>query len=136
MKAYEGGDLSTAERVKNELEEDQRQRRKVMENEGKEHEVKFFHHVGDGGPDSGEWVYNSGEKSYWNRRKNQDWDDLLKLWFNLSSELLREGISTISEGSSKAPVANPISVFIVPPANPPPGEFMKPKPFLFLNNRN
>lgn len=80
MKAYEGGDLSTAERVKNELEEDQRQRRKVMENEGKEHEVKFFHHVGDGGPDSGEWVYNSGEKSYWNRRKNQDWDDLLKLW--------------------------------------------------------
>ncbi|KAF6071351.1 Oxysterol-binding family protein [Candida albicans] len=43
-----------AETLKNKLEQDQRDRRKQLE--------------------------TAGEKSYWNRRKKGDWDDLIKLW--------------------------------------------------------
>lgn len=81
LKAYLKADIESAETLKNKLEEDQRTRRKENETSGKDHQPLFFHHVGnDSAADSGEWVYSRGEKSYWNRRANGDWDDLLKLW--------------------------------------------------------
>ena len=79
--AYLKSDIPKAEKLKNELEENQRTRRKELEQSAKKYKPMFFHHIGNSSsPDSGEWVYNRGEKSYWNRRANQDWDDLLKLW--------------------------------------------------------
>lgn len=81
IKAYLDVDLDKAEDIKCKLEEDQRVRRKEMEQTSKKHKPVFFHHIGSSSdPDSGEWVYTRGEKSYWNRRPKQDWDDLLKLW--------------------------------------------------------
>lgn len=80
MKVYEQGNIPEAEELKNQLEERQRERRKELEESGKEHVPKFFKHTGGTSPDSGEWVYITGEKSYWNRRKKQDWDDLVRLW--------------------------------------------------------
>lgn len=80
MRVYEQGDISKAEALKNQLEERQRERRKELEESGKDHVPKFFKHTGGSSPDSGEWVYITGEKSYWNRRKNHDWDDLVRLW--------------------------------------------------------
>lgn len=80
MKVYLEGNIEEAERLKNELEEGQRVRRKEFEASGTQHEPKFFHQVGDTAPDSGEWVYTTGEKSYWNRRQKKDWDDLTVMW--------------------------------------------------------
>lgn len=85
MKVYEQGKIEEAEALKNKLEEDQRHRRREYEHSGKKYEPKFFHHVGSGHhadhhPDSGEWVYTTGENSYWNRRKNQNWNDLPQMW--------------------------------------------------------
>jgi hypothetical protein len=78
--AYEKGDVESAEALKQKLEEDQRTRRKEVEESGGKHEPLFFTHVGGTTPDSGEWVVKTGPKSYWNRRKNGDWDDLPQLW--------------------------------------------------------
>lgn len=81
IKAYLDVNLDKAEEIKCKLEEDQRVRRKEMEQAGTKHKPLFFHHVSNSSEaDSGEWVYVKGEKSYWNRRPDQDWDDLLKLW--------------------------------------------------------
>lgn len=81
IKAYLAKDIDTAETVKCDLEESQRTRRKEMEQSGKKHKPAFFHHIGTSlEPDSGEWIYSRGEKSYWNRRVNQDWEGLIKLW--------------------------------------------------------
>lgn len=76
LRTYEKGNTDEAEDLKSKLEEDQRQRRKENEATKTEHEPKFF--VPD--LETGEWAYRRGEKSYWNRRKTQDWNDLLKLW--------------------------------------------------------
>ena len=78
MKVYENGDVAQAEILKGELEEGQRQRRKELETIDQPHVPTFFKNTEEDG--SGDWVYITGEKSYWNRRKNQDWDDLVKLW--------------------------------------------------------
>ncbi|ODV81979.1 uncharacterized protein CANTADRAFT_43624 [Suhomyces tanzawaensis NRRL Y-17324] len=80
IQVYERGNVDEAERLKVQLEEDQRTRRKDMETAGATHVPQFFKHVGGDEPDSGEWVYIKGEKSYWNRRKNGDWDGLTQLW--------------------------------------------------------
>ncbi|KAK6465254.1 Oxysterol-binding protein-domain-containing protein [Scheffersomyces coipomensis] len=80
MQIYLKGELEKAEEVKVQLEEAQRGRRKELESSGEEYVPKFFKQIGDDAPDNSEWVYVRGEKSYWNRRKNQDWDDLLELW--------------------------------------------------------
>ncbi|KAK6204572.1 Oxysterol-binding protein-domain-containing protein [Scheffersomyces amazonensis] len=80
MKVYLKGDVDEAETLKVQLEEAQRTRRKELEDAGEDHLPKFFEKIGDGEPDSSEWVYVRGSKSYWNRRKNQDWDDLVSLW--------------------------------------------------------
>ncbi|KAK6454994.1 Oxysterol-binding protein-domain-containing protein [Scheffersomyces xylosifermentans] len=80
MKVYEEGDVDKAETLKVELEEAQRTRRKEMEESGTTYKPRFFEQVSGDTPDSGEWAYIRGEKSYWNRRRNGDWDDLVKLW--------------------------------------------------------
>ncbi|CUM62951.1 uncharacterized protein PRCAT00000511001 [Priceomyces carsonii] len=80
MQLYEKGDLEGAEKKKIELEEMQRERRKKMEANSTEYKPLFFKHVGGNSADSGEWIYIRGEKSYWNRRKMNDWSDLPKLW--------------------------------------------------------
>lgn len=81
MRAYEGGDVPKAELLKVKLEENQRTRRAEMELAGKTHKPVFFKQVGDTSlPDSGEWIYDNGSNSYWNRRKKQDWSGLQQLW--------------------------------------------------------
>lgn len=70
QKFYEDGLIEKAEQLKIKLEEDQRSRRL----KGNEH-PNFFK-VND----DGNWSYIQGPKSYWNRRLNNDWDDLVKLW--------------------------------------------------------
>lgn len=80
MQVYIEGDIEKAEKLKLELEEGQRVRRKEFETSGTQHVPKFFHHVGGSTPDSGEWVYTTGENSYWNRRQNKKWDDLTVMW--------------------------------------------------------
>ncbi|RLV96369.1 Oxysterol-binding protein 3 [Spathaspora sp. JA1] len=80
LQQFEKGNVDKAEELKNKLEQDQRVRRKELEDKNEVHVPKFFRFVGTGEIDEGEWEYIPGEKSYWNRRKNQDWDDLIKLW--------------------------------------------------------
>ncbi|KAI5965617.1 OSH3 [Candida pseudojiufengensis] len=80
LQAYEKGDVNTAEELKNKLEQDQRVRRKQLEESGQEHIPQFFKFVGNGPVDEGKWEFITGEKSYWNRRKNQDWNGLVQLW--------------------------------------------------------
>lgn len=80
LRAYIDADVPNAERLKLELEENQRVRRKEMESAQKEHEPQFFRHVGNGGADTGEWEFLRGDNSYWNRRKRGDWESLQKLW--------------------------------------------------------
>ncbi|EER35606.1 conserved hypothetical protein [Candida tropicalis MYA-3404] len=80
LQAYEKGDVDNAEDLKNKLEQDQRVRRKEMEEAGTVHVPKFFRQKGNGPVDESEWEFIQGEKSYWNRRKRGDWEDLLQLW--------------------------------------------------------
>lgn len=82
LQAYEQGDADKAEELKNKLEQDQRVRRKQMEENGTEHVPQFFRFVGgnDEPVDEGKWEFITGENSYWNRRKKQDWQGLVKLW--------------------------------------------------------
>ncbi|CAX42208.1 oxysterol-binding protein, putative [Candida dubliniensis CD36] len=80
LQLYEKGDTDTAETLKNKLEQDQRDRRKELETAGEVHIPKFFKRKGNGPINESEWEFIQGEKSYWNRRKKGDWDDLIKLW--------------------------------------------------------
>lgn len=82
MQVYEKGDVAQAEKLKLELEEGQRTRRLEFQAANKKHEPAFFHQVGGSPdqPDTGDWVYTAGEKSYWNRRNLHDWADLPDLW--------------------------------------------------------
>lgn len=81
MRAYENGNVSKAELLKMQLEEDQRKRRAEMEQIGKTHTPAFFKHLGNTSePDSGEWIYLTGEMSYWNRRRAKNWQGIQKLW--------------------------------------------------------
>ncbi|KAG7666002.1 OSH3 [[Candida] subhashii] len=72
------GDVDTAEDLKLKLEQEQRERRKLVPDEN--HVANFFRFVGTGAPDEGDWEFIEGDNSYWNRRKNQNWEGLLKLW--------------------------------------------------------
>jgi len=79
---YRSGDVAKAETLKVSIEDVQREKRKELEINGEIYKPKFFRQVGGDpkSPDTGEWVYITGEKSYWNRRENNDWDDLPILW--------------------------------------------------------
>lgn len=79
---YRSGDVAKAEILKVSIEDVQREKRKELEVSGEKYKPKFFTQVGGDPkyPETGEWVYITGEKSYWNRRENNDWDDLPSLW--------------------------------------------------------
>lgn len=82
MQVYEKGELENAEKLKQELEEGQRQRRKEFEAAGSSHSPLFFEHVGGDllKPDTGEWHYRTGASSYWERRRKNDWSGVPELW--------------------------------------------------------
>lgn len=82
LQAYEKGDVPKAESLKQELEGEQRTRRKELEDAGQTYNPLFFEQIGGdpSKPESGEWIYKTGPGSYWNRRKKQDWSGLQKLW--------------------------------------------------------
>lgn len=82
MQSYEKGDVESAERLKKQVEEGQRTRRKELESSGELYVPRFFEHVGGDPkqPEIGEWVYKTGDDSYWNRRKENDWSDIQELW--------------------------------------------------------
>lgn len=80
MQHYEIGNIDEAEKLKNSLEQKQRERRSELEHSGKTYKPLFFKEVDGDSNDTKEWVMIEGEKSYWNRRKNNDWSDIPKLW--------------------------------------------------------
>ncbi|GMM30818.1 hypothetical protein DAMA08_035630 [Martiniozyma asiatica (nom. inval.)] len=73
QKMYENGEVQKAETLKLQLEENQRKRR----NDKAEQESLFFKRVGN---DDLNWAYTKGENGYWGRRKDDKWDDVMKLW--------------------------------------------------------
>lgn len=79
---YRSGDVPKAGELKVSIEEIQREERKELEVRGEIYKPRFFRQVGgdERSPETGEWVYIKGEKSYWNRREKNDWKDLPQLW--------------------------------------------------------
>lgn len=79
QRTYENGNIDEAERLKLELEERQRRRRKVLEESGDVHEPAFFE---ERSSDSGTkfYVLKEGAQNYWERRKNKQWEGVLNLW--------------------------------------------------------
>lgn len=82
MKVYVNGEIEKAEELKHQLEDGQRERRKVQEESGQPYVPRYFKHVGGDAEDpcSGHWEYIEGESSYWERRKTQNWDESHRLW--------------------------------------------------------
>lgn len=80
QRAAEDGDLDQAEKLKMRLEEGQRKRRKVMEEEGVSSIPKWFQKVegGDGGEEV--WVTKGGKDSYWEKRKEGRWEDVERIF--------------------------------------------------------
>lgn len=82
MKVYINGEIEKAEELKHQLEDGQRERRKVQEESGEPYTPRYFKHVG-GDPDdpcSGHWEYIEGNNSYWERRKTLNWNEKHRLW--------------------------------------------------------
>ncbi|KAK5075610.1 Oxysterol-binding protein 3 [Lithohypha guttulata] len=78
QRALENGQYDNAERLKNEIEEGQRARRRELEAAGEEWTPKFFVKVNNG-PD-GETVWkpkSSGSEGYWERRAKGDWNGIV-----------------------------------------------------------
>lgn len=76
QRMYETGDIDGAEKSKLHLEEQQRQRRKAMEERNEQWTPKFFTKSNNGGF----YVLRSGSQNYWNRRRRGDWADVPHLW--------------------------------------------------------
>ena len=81
QRATEDNDFDEAEMLKGKLEEAQRKRRKILEDEGNSWTSKWFEKV-EGGDGSGEevWVAKVGQDSYWERRVNGEWEDVEKIF--------------------------------------------------------
>ena len=81
QRAAEDGDFDEAEVLKGKLEEAQRNRRKVMEDEGRSWTPRWFEKV-EGGDGSGEevWVAKAGQDSYWEKRRNSEWGEVEKIF--------------------------------------------------------
>ncbi|KAF3286819.1 hypothetical protein TWF173_003331 [Orbilia oligospora] len=76
----EEGMLDEAENVKLELEEKQRGRRRVMDEEGKTHTPKWFMKVRETA-DEELWGMKAGKEGYWARRKKGEWPgDMVELY--------------------------------------------------------
>ncbi|ANB11512.1 oxysterol-binding protein related protein OSH3 [Sugiyamaella lignohabitans] len=78
QRCYEEGAIDKAETLKLDLEEKQRQRRKIMEEKGIEWEPTFFDKPASSDPQY--FTLKSGDSSYWSRRKAHNWEGLTKLW--------------------------------------------------------
>ncbi|KAK7610649.1 Oxysterol-binding protein-domain-containing protein [Phyllosticta paracitricarpa] len=80
QRAAEEGDLDTAEALKAQLEERQRERRRQMEEKGEQWQPKWFVKVGGGGGEAGEdaggdreeWRLKGGRDGYWEERARED----------------------------------------------------------------
>lgn len=81
QRAAEDNDFDEAEMLKGKLEEAQRKRRKILEDEGRSWTPKWFEKV-EGGDGSGEevWVAKVGQDSYWEKRVNGEWEDVEKIF--------------------------------------------------------
>lgn len=75
QKALEDGDHDTAERVKNALEERQRERRKEMEGRGDEWKPRWFTRVENG--DEVVWKLKGGKEGYWEERARGTWNGVV-----------------------------------------------------------
>ncbi|SCU91498.1 LAME_0E12750g1_1 [Lachancea meyersii CBS 8951] len=71
LRLYENGDVAEAERLKLELEQQQRIRRL----DGKDSLPQYFHQVSNN-----HWELISGPDSYWERRRRHDWSNVVPLW--------------------------------------------------------
>lgn len=85
QRMYENGNVDEAERLKLELEQNQRERRATLEANGQEYEPIFFEkrqHNGAAstGGDDEIWMLKKGTKNYWERRRRGDWDGLVNLF--------------------------------------------------------
>lgn len=75
QRAVEDGDLDTAESVKKTLEEAQRERRRVMEEQGIEWQPQWFQKM-DAGDGEDVWIEKMGKSGYWERRQAGTWDGI------------------------------------------------------------
>lgn len=75
QKALEDGQYDDAERLKNEIEEAQRFRRRELEAAGEEWVPKFFVKVNNG--DEAVWKLKAGPEGYWERRAKSDWSGVV-----------------------------------------------------------
>ena len=78
--ALENGEHDAAEKVKNELEEAQRARRKEMEDKGEDWKPRWFNKVDNG--DEVVWKLKAGKDGYWEERAKGSWTgvvDVLKV---------------------------------------------------------
>lgn len=66
-------DVEYAEKVKLNLEQKQRERRKELELAGKQHEPFFFVKSNDS---RGHYILRHGARNYWVQRQNQDWSSI------------------------------------------------------------
>lgn len=77
QKLYEQGEVDTAEQLKLQLEQEQRERRKGRDGKPIVHHPAFFERKGAG---QLTWQFKEGPQSYWERRRRHDWTGMLKLW--------------------------------------------------------
>ena len=79
QRAAEDGDIDTAELLKAKLEEAQRQRRKVFEDQGVVWRPRWFEKVeADDGEEA--WVGKRGKDGYWERRRGASWDGVERVF--------------------------------------------------------
>ena len=79
QRAAEDGDWDQAETLKVRLEEAQRKRRKVMEDEGVTWQPKWFGRVEGGDGAEEVWVAKGGKESYWEERRKGKWQGVEKV---------------------------------------------------------
>lgn len=78
QRALEDGKYDEAEKLKNDIEEGQRSRRREMEAAGEEWKPKFFVQVNTG--DEVVWKLKAGRpEGYWERREKGDWSGILEV---------------------------------------------------------
>ncbi|KAM0510231.1 hypothetical protein D7B24_001550 [Verticillium nonalfalfae] len=74
------GDLDAAEETKVVLEEEQRARRKDLEERGEEHKPKWFVKLGNGPEGEEVWKIKTGKDSYWEERTRGTWNGVTNIF--------------------------------------------------------
>ncbi|CCH45827.1 Oxysterol-binding protein 2 [Wickerhamomyces ciferrii] len=77
VKSYESGDFNKAETLKLQIEQRQRDKRQELVEKNQIHKPNWFKKIGD---DELNYELIKGDQSYWNKRKNHDWNDIEELW--------------------------------------------------------